>query len=634
MKQVATALSIFVLLLAVYLWTMAPGNFWIDSAAFSTCNEIMGLPHSPSFPLYTVLGRAIHSMLPTSPATASNLYSAVVSALGGVIFYMILNTVLATLKISPGIKRTAAIAGSLFAFLTIPVWQSAVRAEVYSLQILLSLSVILLFIKSALSRDVSAGVRFGVAMVFFQGLSFVNHSLLAIITLPLIVGLPFCAGWRFTKSDLLKSAGFALIVFSLAISFYVYLPIRSQHDPTINSGQPKTAAAAFNAITRSGEDYLPAIESTEIDYLARAGKLGSFMFDQTGGLILLAMVAGAVEIARKRRKHLFALLVLIPFGLGLTIWAADFKMLNYDIVAYSGLTLIILSLFAFFGLGLVAQRLSNRGNIFRLIPILIMIPVVLQFTGNLYSCDLSSTHGPDRLAESILDNAPPNAILLLNEDNVVLPLWYQCFALGKRPDVAVISAGALYRPSYRGELQQLYPALEYPKEFDRYKIDDLNRAVSTFCRLNEKHHPILVQFGVPGINSAELAPHSFLFRYGRSNGDVEVNAGSRMIEILDGLGGSATDLLTKDFVARNAFNYGVYFDNLGQKESAYRLFQYAIDTDENNPDYLLRLGIAFLKAGKYNEAEMLLKEAAGTGEGCPEAESLLKQIADREYGKL
>jgi tetratricopeptide (TPR) repeat protein len=267
------------------------------------------------------------------------------------------------------------------------------------------------------------------------------------------------------------------------------------------------------------------------------------------------------------------------------------------------------------------------------IGVFYVLLVFFNLSGNLYSSDLSATIGPDRLAETILDQAPPQAVVVVNEDNALLPLWYHCYALQKRSDLALISAGALYRPAYREHLRHVYPDLAYPKEFDVYKITDIKAAIEAFCKANADDRPFMIQFGVPGIEAASLIPAGVLFRYAHTDNDRSIDPVYPSVAMLDDIAGRATDLLTKDFIARLAFNYGVYADRMGKREAALEFFQYAIETDDQNPDYLLRLGLAFLNAGRRNEAILLLEEAAVTGPGCPEAETILKKLADEEFGQ-
>jgi len=633
MKRFAAPTGVFILLLAVYLWTMAPGIFWIDSAAFTACNEILGLPHSPSFPAYTVMGRTLHALLPVDPATASNLFSAVTAAAAGAIFYLILRLLLQPSAMPEKLKFITSFTGALFAFTAVPIWQSAVRAEVYALQVLISLAIIYSFLKCTRETDSPGKYRWALAAVFFQGLAFANHSLLALITIPLIMAIPFTPGFKAAGGSFMRFAVAGTALFCIALSFYLYLPIRSNQDPFINSGQPKTLSLTLKAITRTGEDYMPDMNPAPIDYFARIKNLGKFIFNQTGVLAILGLVAGLFIAARRKNVILLLLIGLIPLGWALTIWAADFELMNFDIVAYSALPLALFIMMAFYGLSHLAAKAMEKSRLGHYAVVVLIFMVYFQFSENLNACDLSGSAGPDRLAEIILEEAPPHAILMLNEDNVVLPLWYHCLALNQRRDLKIIATGAMYRPSYRDELRTLYPNLKFPPEFEAYKIDNFNRAVKKFCDLNSVNHPIMVQFGVPGIDAASLMPAGFLFRYNGGAFLPEPGIKMPMPELLDYIADGATDLLTREFAARNAFNYGVYFDRLGQTRESFRFFRYAIETDDQNPSYFLRLGIAFLNAGRQDEAIILLKQATLTGSGCPEADRLLKQITDREYGQ-
>jgi len=634
MKRLAVPAGIFALLMAIYVWTMAPGNFWLDSPAFAACNDILGLPHSPSFPIYTILGRVMNLVLPGTPARVGNMYSAVTSALGGVVAYLILIQLLSRLKITASLKQVAAVSGSAYAYLTVPVWQSAVRTEIYSLQLLLTLLVVYLFLKTLGPEAGGRKLKYALGAVFVQGLSLANHSLLAMVTMPLVAALPFLLWRTIPRASLFKTAMIAVVVFAVAVSSYLFLPIRAAQNPAINSGRPTSLAATFKAITRVGEDYLPNMPSPQVNYGSRAVKLIGFASGQMGILLLAGIVLALFLSLRKKLADVLMVSSMIPIGLLITIWAADFRLFNYDIVAYSGIALVAAVIVGFVGLGLIVEKYADRKRVGQIACAVCVLIVFLDFSGNLYSSDLSKTDGPDRLAGMILSQAPPRAVLICNEDNVLLPLWYQCFALGTRPDVAVISAGALYRPSYREEVRRNYPDLELPPQFDQCRIENLGEAMTSLCTLNAPRRPLLVQFGVPGIAAEQLSPDGFLFRYRDGNTVASGDSGRQQMEILDRIGEGATDLLTTDFVARSAFNFGVYFDRIGQAQTAYRFFQYAIETDETNPEYLLRLGMAFLKAGRNEEAVLLLEQAAKTGDGCPEAEAALARLRDRKYGEL
>ena len=627
MKRITAPVSVFAILLAMYLWTLVPGNFWIDSAAFSTCNVILGLPHSPSFPLYTVLGR-VFGLLFTDPAAASNVYSAAASAATGVVLFYLIRLFLARLGALKNHRTIVAICGALFAGFSLPLWQSSVRAEVYALQTLLAFLTIYLIVHAMTNEDGGSRLRPALLAVFMQGLSFANHSLLALITVPLFAVLIWKTYREVPGILFWKVIGWSAVLFAIAISFYLYLPVRANQDPAINSGRPTTIAATINAITRSGEDYIPASSIPEPKYFSRAGRLSVFIFEQTGGLILLGLTLAIIAAFDKKRRLLWMLFAPAIVGFAITIWAADFQMFNFDIVAYSGISLALIIAAAFIGLYLTIEKYYDRIPIRQIVPFVFVLMAFFELYGNLYAADLSATRGPDIAAEAILQFAPDRALLLVNEDDIVLPLWYHCFALHKRPDVAIISAGALYRPDYREQVKHLYPDIVFPAAFKQRKITDMKLALAELCQLNKSHRPIQIQFGVPGIDAKNLYPDGLLFRYTEQDISGAQSAES-IAKILELVTGNATDLLTIEFVARNAFNYGAYFDRIGQSDEARLFFQYAIEIDADNPEYLLRLGIAMLNAGRQADAMLLLEQAVKTGDGCPEAEKLLARIQAR-----
>lgn len=631
MKRLIAPSAIFIILLAVYLWTLAPGSFWIDSAAFATCNEILGLPHSPSFPLYTLMGRVAHVLLPVAPATASNIFSAVTAASAGVLLYMIMLHLLPAAGTERRRGTLAAACAAIFACLSVPVWQSAVRAEVYALNILLSLAVVYAFLKTYEGNG-SRATSLTLLAVFIQGLSLTNHPLLAMVTMPLVLVL-LCRRFRAVEhKDFAKIFAWAATLTVVAFSVYVYLPVRAAQNPAINSGRPVTPAAAVGAITRSDDAFLPQAPTPPPDYSERAAALVAFLFEQTGGLIVVGLAAALFWCFRERQTSRLYLLGLIPLGLAVVVWAADFRLFNFDIVAYGALPLILMVAFAFYGLVRLGEGLAKAPGFARLAPVIFVFMAFFEFYGNLYASDLSASQGSDVLARSILEKAPPRAILILNEDNLVLPMWYHCYALGERPDIAILAVGTLYRPSYREHIKILYPALMYPPGFDVGKIEDMGLLMNDFCSLNAER-PIQVQFGVDGIAAGRLRPDGFLFRYTVNAPPVNYNSACDAARILDEVAGSASDLLTLEFAARSAFNFGVYFDQVGMADAAFQFFEYAIETDDENPEYLLRLGIAFLNAGKNREAVLLLRQAMKTGDGCPEAEMLLKKL-DIKLGQI
>ncbi|UCD18506.1 MAG: DUF2723 domain-containing protein, partial [Candidatus Zixiibacteriota bacterium] len=160
-------LAIFGGAVGVYIKTMAVSVFWGDSAAFATSNYILGIPHSPSFPLYTLMGRLFNLIPGLEPAFCANLMSAFFAGLSVMVFFLLVRRFVEVSTMQEGdYRRTAAeskalspgpgldperrapdleaishppsavllacLGATMLYAVSLPVWLSAVRAEVYS----------------------------------------------------------------------------------------------------------------------------------------------------------------------------------------------------------------------------------------------------------------------------------------------------------------------------------------------------------------------------------------------------------------------------------------------------------------------------------------------------------------------
>jgi hypothetical protein len=65
----------------------------------------------------------------------------------------------------------------------------------------------------------------------------------------------------------------------------------------------------------------------------------------------------------------------------------------------------------------------------------------------------------------VLAAAPENAMLFATGDEAVFTLWYFHFALGQRPDLAVVASDLLHFDWYQETLRSTYPSLVLPGSF-------------------------------------------------------------------------------------------------------------------------------------------------------------------------
>jgi hypothetical protein len=81
------------------------------------------------------------------------------------------------------------------------------------------------------------------------------------------------------------------------------------------------------------------------------------------------------------------------------------------------------------------------------------------------SVDASGDRQAEIFGRDSLAAAPENAILFANGDKAVFTLWYFHFALGERPDLAVLAEDLLHFDWYQETLRSTYPWLVVPGPF-------------------------------------------------------------------------------------------------------------------------------------------------------------------------
>jgi hypothetical protein len=143
------AIGVFAITLVVYVLTKAPTlSFW-DCGEFIAASHILGVPHPPGYPLYTLVGR-LFSITPLSAdiAVRVNLLSSICNAFAA--FFGYLATV-RVLRLWYGPDRSpytrlliyaGAASGALFLAFGLTQWINSVEAEVYGMTMLLFTAVL------------------------------------------------------------------------------------------------------------------------------------------------------------------------------------------------------------------------------------------------------------------------------------------------------------------------------------------------------------------------------------------------------------------------------------------------------------------------------------------------------------
>ncbi|SYZ74170.1 membrane hypothetical protein [Candidatus Zixiibacteriota bacterium] len=634
-------IAVFVASFSLYLKTMALSIFWDDSAAFAASNYILGLPHSPSFPLYTLLGRLFNLIPNLTPAYAANLMSALFAAASVTLFYLLMKqfvevpviqaasskrklgnkTIELGHAVSDAEMRTAEVetiskpaivilpalmVTFLFA-VTLPVWLSAVRAEVYSLHLALTLAAVVVILQAITANK----KRLFYLGLWFYALTFANHPLLALAFAPAFAYLIIA---NFSMLGLRPATiGLVCLFFVASFSVYLYLPFRSALQPAINWGRPDNLDAFVAAITRSSD--LSNISQITLapDYAQRLRQLGQFMQGQIGWPFIGLALLGFIGVYKISRRHFLFFPLAVIGNLAVVLWAADFNPRNFDLINYlAPVTALILIISAAGILYLLRTRVvAAQASI--AVAILAAAYFYISWSNNYSRADLSRVEAPDILSHEIVRTVPPGSLLIVAEDDVLLPLWYSAYADSTASGVAVVSAGAMINPKYRQQLFVNFPSLIYPANFNNDQPGKADLLAAALCKLNSSDRAVYVQFGAPGIKAAEVIPAGIIFKYvGNNHPGIQVDTAGYKAHLkfaADLLAGNPSEVRTIDFVGRWLFNAAVYYDRVNRPEIAWKLFNRALDVDKENVDMRIRLASALAKGGKYKEALQYISQA-------------------------
>ncbi|MCI0596068.1 MAG: DUF2723 domain-containing protein [candidate division Zixibacteria bacterium] len=619
-------LASFVLPLGVYFYTAAPGPFWEDSATFSMAAATLSIPHSPSFPLWVLIGKLFTWLIPSNPARATNLMCGFFGAAGAALFYLCVKKILQNLStafqfsktdhdptvplsiewrgVRGEVYLTALGAALVFAF-SQTVWLQAVRAEVYSLQLVLTLSALLI----ALSLDVTKRpTRYFLLAAFLWGVSLTVHPLLAVSVLPglLIAGSFRSSGW---KMEFSKWGG-ALLLVLLAFTVYAYLPVRSAEEPYFNWNQPDNWERFSAAVSRSGS-WAASINDTptHLSY-SNSLRLMMFLFSEYSPVFWVFALIGAVRLAHYLPKAGLGIFVMLLSNIFVTLWAAEFSEWNMDLLGYlsfgSGLAILSAAVALFeFSLWL-ARRVGRLSTLTRrAIPVAMGIFAFFVAGKNWARADLHDSYWPQKIAKESLAALPPNAVVIYASDRLLTAALYQQGALSQRPDVAILLINVFADSLLREQVLRRHPDLVItppPKE------GILRRAIRTgfydFCHQNKR--PIFSQLGFHMGQSRSFWPAGYLLEYRPELAGPGI--ARTIIEFVNKTFTGKPDFLSRESIGLEIYNWGAYLSKVGAKEQE-DLFSRAAAYDGENPRTWSTLGKAHLFNRRFELAETCLKLA-------------------------
>jgi len=491
------SLILVLVLSLVYAITLAPDITWANRGAdggdLITAAATGGVSHPPGYPTYLILARLFQFLPVGTLAFRTNLLSAVCGVLSAL---LVADLVRRSYIGKATIGRWAGFVAGLGFGLSPLLWSQAIITEVYTLHALFVASILYLmqlsqetlsFAKQSEGGktrylksdwlDRLGGLIFGLAL---------GNQLTVVFLLPpwLLVGLlskgvrgrrdpsaapsaPLRPLLPRTLAPFLEWRPLIRRITWLAIGLTVYLTllIRARSGSPVNWGDPSSLGNLWWIV--SGQYYQWRVFALPVyDLWPRLFDWSKLLGAQFGWLgLALALYGFSIGEPRWPRYRWINGWVFISFF----IFALGYNTLDAYVLLIPAFMVMAL------WLGLGAARFLKivsrwRGAGAWMTPvggIVLSIMVLANAWANHPHVDASHDRRAIDFGRNVLENAPRNAILYTLDDKDTFPLWYYHFALGERPDLAILQIRLLPENWYRQTMRVTYPGLTIPEQPDR-----------------------------------------------------------------------------------------------------------------------------------------------------------------------
>src|SRR5687767_154467 len=226
-----------VLVLLLYIVTLAPSTAMWDTSEYIAAAYILGIPHPPGNPMFVLLGRTF-SILPIAPSVAQriNLLAALSSAVSAGMWFLITERVLVSWLAQRWQRIVGGALAALLGATAFTVWsQSVVNEKVYTVALVGVALIAWLTVRWCDDPDGPRADRVLVLIAYVLGLGYANHmaGMLAApaVGLAVLIRRPRTVlRWRLVLA--------CLGALLLGMTPFATQPIRAAYFPAINEGEP------------------------------------------------------------------------------------------------------------------------------------------------------------------------------------------------------------------------------------------------------------------------------------------------------------------------------------------------------------------------------------------------------------
>lgn len=445
----------------VYLSTLCPTILGMDSGELATAQATLSIPHPTGYPLFTILGYIFLKFpLPFETIVSLNILASIWSTLTVIVLIRTSKLLIENLREISSSKfgssfykarnsnliiTLASIFPGLMLGFSLTFWLQSTHVEVHSLQMFLVSIVVLLLMKSYITKD---SVDFSnvkklhkntwVWIFMVIGLGFANH-LTIIYSIPATI-LLFFINHNVSQRSIRNIVLLFFISFFVLAVFYIWMMYRASENIPFKYGDPSSLAGLYDHVTakRYSTKMFSSVNSLKYQIIKfinffqispSEGKWGEFSFSLflgITGLMFLFLLS----------KKLFLILLLI-------IVTTIVISLNYhihDIQEYYLSFFYILCLVSSFSIVILWTSLPQNRITDMCVIIFLVTLIIIQIFGNFKLADKSNELEYERFAKEYIEALPENAVLYTDDwSNILSPALYLQNILKIRRDVKIFS---------------------------------------------------------------------------------------------------------------------------------------------------------------------------------------------------
>ncbi|MGB9702660.1 MAG: DUF2723 domain-containing protein [Candidatus Kapaibacteriota bacterium] len=618
----ALLIIIIVFTLLVYVFTMNQFVSYTDNGELASACVVLGIAHPTGYPLFTILAH-LWSLLPLqmSEIMQLNLFSALVTSLSAAVLFLSIQYLLSNLTFTyitknlksknkksdkassierkiiiskPQINAVAIVTALSYSFAT-TIWQQANSLEVYALELLL-LNIVLYFsIRVYFSQD---NKKLQILLSLAFGLAMTNH-MSSVLLVPGLLFLYFLNEnnkLQFT-SEKFKGLLILFIPILLALTLYLYLPIRSSMEPVVNWGWVHRSFSKF-LYHLSGKQYQVWMFSgseTIIKNLKIYFSLLPYEFAFVGIVLILW---GFIALLRKKSLLWYFVLLIA----GNIIYSVNYQI--FDIDSYFILSFIVLFIILSIGL---AKLIEYKPFAIHFIGILFILNLVINFSEN----DHSEDFYVKEYTRNLLNNIDTNAIVISSQwDYFVGPFMYEQIVEGTRKDIILLEKELMRRTWYPLQFNRMHPEIygKAKKEFQEfeeilekfesglpYNPNEIQAkyygAIDAVIRTNINERPIYVTLDaytteIDYFKNYNVVPKGFALQLFTKDTVVKTDLSKLDLRYFKATKGMYKGLLPEgllNLIAENLATIAIYTSQNNQIETALQAADEALFFDPKNP---------------------------------------------------